>query len=83
MITFLLIWIIPIIFVFYKKYKTLKSGTIKDLCTSTICPLCQKCTNRQSCGIDWWVIVPGVGMIYAIYLALYPICIKISNTKIK
>ena len=62
---FFIVWLLPIIVLFWVKWQQLEHGTIKDLFYKDVNPICQECggCENQIASMDWLVLIPFVGLI--------------------
>ena len=61
---FLIVWLVPIIALFWIKWKQLEHGTIKDLFYKDVNPICKECgeCKNEIASMDWLVFIPFVGL---------------------
>lgn len=61
---FLIVWLVPIIALFWIKWRQLEHGTIKDLFYKDVNPICKECggCENELASMDWLVFIPFVGL---------------------
>lgn len=67
---FFIVWLLPIIVLFYLKWQQLSHGTIKDLLHKDVNPICKECgcCKNDMMSLDWLVFVPFVGLIGIVWV---------------
>ena len=62
---FFIVWLVPIIMLFWIKWRQLEHGTIKDLFYKDVNPICKECgeCKNEIASMDWLVLVPFVGLL--------------------
>ena len=89
---FLIIWLLPIIGLFWIKWRQLEHGSIKDLFYKDVNPICKECGECKNKieSMDWVVNIPFVGLIMLLWILfddklkrLYHIIHDWINTPIK
>jgi hypothetical protein len=67
---FFIVWLLPIVVLFWLKWQQLSHGTIKDLLRKDVNPICKKCGCCEDSleSLDWIVIVPFVGLIVIVWV---------------
>ena len=62
---FLIVWLVPIIVLFWIKWQQLEHGSIKDLFYKDVNPICKECgaCENEMASMDWLVLVPFVGLL--------------------
>jgi hypothetical protein len=62
---FLIIWLVPVIALFWIKWQQLEHGSIKDLFYKDVNPICKECGACEDTieSMDWLVLVPFVGLL--------------------
>lgn len=62
---FLIIWLVPVIALFWIKWRQLEHGSIKDLFYKDVNPICKECGECKNKleSMDWLVNIPFVGLI--------------------
>lgn len=66
---FLIVWLVPIIVLFWIKWQQLEHGSIKDLFYKDVNPICKECglcENKME-SMDWLVFIPFVGLIMILW----------------
>ena len=66
---FLIVWLVPIIALFWIKWLQLEHGTIKDLFYKDINPICKECGECEDeiASMDWIILIPFVGVIMILW----------------
>lgn len=61
---FFIIWLLPIIGLFWIKWRQLEHGSIKDLFYKDVNPICKECGECKNKieSMDWVVLIPFVGL---------------------
>ena len=59
-----IVWLVPIIALFWIKWRQLEHGTIKDLFYKDVNPICKECggCENEMASMDWLVLIPFVGL---------------------
>ena len=67
---FLIIWLLPIIGLFWIKWRQLEHGSIKDLFYKDVNPICKECGGCKNKieSMDWVVNIPFVGLIMLLWI---------------
>lgn len=67
---FFIVWLLPIVVLFYIKWQQLSHGTIKDLLHKDVNPICKECgcCKDDMMSWDWLVVVPFVGLIGIVWV---------------
>lgn len=67
---FFIVWLLPIVVLFYLKWQQLSHGTIKDLLRKDVNPICKECgcCENDMMSLDWLVFVPFVGLIGIVWV---------------
>lgn len=67
---FFIIWLLPIVVLFWLKWQQLSHGTIKDLLHKDVNPICKECgcCKDEFASYDWLVLVPFVGIIVIMWI---------------
>jgi hypothetical protein len=66
---FFIVWLVPIIALFWIKWQQLEHGTIKDLFYKDVNPICKECgeCKNELKSMDWLVFIPFVGLIMILW----------------
>ena len=66
---FFIVWLLPVIVLFWIKWQQLSHGTIKDLLRKDVNPICKECgcCENDMMSLDWLVFVPFVGLIMILW----------------
>lgn len=65
-----IVWLLPIIVLFWLKWRQLNHGTIKDLLCKDVNPICKECgyCDDTLISIDWIIFIPIIGFIGIIWV---------------
>ena len=65
-----IIWLLPIVILFWLKWKQLDHGTILDLLKKDVNPICKECgyCDDTLVSLDWIVFIPFVGLIGILWI---------------
>ena len=67
---FFIVWLVPIIGLFWIKWRQLEHGSIKDLFYKDVNPICKECGECKNKleSMDWIVNIPFVGLIMILWI---------------
>lgn len=66
---FFIVWLVPIIGLFWIKWRQLEHGSIKDLFYKDVNPICKECGECKNKleSMDWIILIPFVGLIMIVW----------------
>ena len=66
---FFIVWLVPIIVLFWIKWRQLEHGSIKDLFYKDVNPICKDCgaCKNEIASMDWIILIPFVGLIMILW----------------